>query len=273
MRSSKFRVLTGDKNGATLPVVNSFMIPILLTTGSFLALMACWHCLAVPRLRKGPSGDARIELMRIFVDTYARLFHRLQVEGLQNLPETVPKGMLVISNHGSPLDPFLIQASRPGLFIHWMMAKDQMGPDSNGFWRFLGIIPTDRIKGDPAAALAALRLLRRGKSVGLFPEGRLETSSDTLLPFQPGAGTLISLSGAPVLLICVDGTPRTETILAAFFRRSRSRVRIIGLLHFAKGHDPDEITEELRRRFLSETGWDQDDAPEPLIQQQDPFLS
>ncbi|MCH2152410.1 MAG: 1-acyl-sn-glycerol-3-phosphate acyltransferase, partial [Phycisphaerales bacterium] len=182
---------------------------LTLIIGSFLAVIACWHGLAAPRLRRGPSGDARVELLRFVVDRYTRLFHQLKVEGLENLPETPPKGMLLVSNHGSPLDPFLIQASLPHLFIHWMMAKDQMGSDARGFWEMLGIIPTDRIKGDPAAALAAIRLLRRGKTVGLFPEGRLETAPDTLLPFQPGGGTLISLSGAPVLMVCVDGTPRT----------------------------------------------------------------
>ena len=263
--------MTGDKNGATLPVVNSFII-FILAVGLLLALSGCWRFLAAPRLRKGPSGDARIELIRFFVENYTRRFHRLKVEGLENLSERPSGALLVISNHASPIDPFLIQASFPHLFIHWMMAKDQMNPDSQGFWKWMRVISTDRFKADPAAALSALRLLRRDKPVGIFPEGRLETTQGSLLPFQPGVGTLASLSGAPILLLCVDGTPATHSTLIAFLRPSRSRVRVLDLLQFSKGHDPDEINQQLRDRILAETGWDQDEETEPLLHPPDPFL-
>ena len=52
-------------------------------------------------------------------------------------------------------------------------------------FRTLGCIPVGRRGVDTAATKQAIRLANEGGLVGLFPEGRINTSSELLLPGRP----------------------------------------------------------------------------------------
>ena len=243
---------------------------VAVAAGSLLVLAALWQILVTPSLRRGPTGDPTVTLMCLITRFYAIVLHRIRVEGNEHLPGTSGP-LLVVSNHGSPLDPFLIQSACP-FFIHWMMARDQMKPGFEDLWRACRVIPTDRLKGDATAAIAALKLLRRNGVVGIFPEGRFERPQGQVLPFHEGIGALVSHSGAAVLLVCVQDTPETDSIGGSFVRPSRSRVRFLDCLSFPKGTDPAVITATLRNRLLKETGWIDITDIAPLPPPVDPFL-
>ncbi|MCH2132529.1 MAG: 1-acyl-sn-glycerol-3-phosphate acyltransferase [Phycisphaerales bacterium] len=243
---------------------------VALAVGIPLFLVAFWQLWITPRLRRGPSGDAVVTFATLLTRWYVRLVHRVHYDGLDVLPSE-PGPLIVVANHGSALDPFLIQSGCP-FFIHWMMARDQMAPGLEDIWRATRVIPTDRLKGDPSAARAALRLLKAGKVVGIFPEGQFSRPHDQLLPFHDGVGTLVSRTRARVLLACVDGTPETTHVAGAFFRPSRSRVRFLDVLTFPAGTEPSTITATLRDRLLAETGWTDCPSADPLPRPPGPFL-
>lgn len=244
---------------------------LAVALGASLALVALWQVFVTPRLRLGPAEDTGLNFVWILLRLYARVVHRLRVEGREHLVDL--KGpLLVVCNHSSPLDPFLVQSATP-LFIRWMMATDQMPPDSAMLWQFSGVIPTERHHPTPTAAITAIRLLRKGSVVGVFPEGRLERPTGRILPFHNGVGELVARTNARVLLACVQDTPVTDSIGAAFLRPSHARLRFLGVLSWPKGTKPATITKSLRNRIIEASGWPVVDDVQPLSPPGDPFLT
>lgn len=244
---------------------------LAIVLGAPLVLVALWQVLVTPRLRHGPGGDTGITFVWLLVRLYARAVHRLRVEGREHLAGL--KGpLVVVCNHGSPLDPFLVQAATPFL-IRWMMAKDQIPPDSAMLQRFSRVIPTDRHRPAASAAIAAIRLLRQGGVIGVFPEGRLARPPGRVLPFHEGVGELVARTGARVLLACLQDTPVTESIGAAFLRPSHARLRFLGVLTWPRGTEPATITATLRARIVDASGWPMVDDIQPLPPPKDPFLA
>jgi 1-acyl-sn-glycerol-3-phosphate acyltransferase len=159
---------------------------------------------------------------------YATWFHSLEV--LTPCPIPLEGGGILVCNHTSSLDPVLLQAAVPRLII-WMMAKEYR----NLFglkWFFDAIepIPVERSGRDTAATRAALRVLKEGKILGLFPEGRIEPHHH-LLPFQTGAAMLATRSGVPVYPAYLDGTQRQTGMMEAFLRPNHARLSFGPPLH------------------------------------------
>ncbi|MEE2906778.1 MAG: lysophospholipid acyltransferase family protein [Planctomycetota bacterium] len=244
---------------------------LAIALGAPLALVALWQVFVTPRLRQGPAGDTGVTFVWILLRFYARVVHRLRVEGREHLVDL--KGpLVVVCNHSSPLDPFLVQ-SATSIFIRWMMATDQMPPDSAMLWQFSRVIPTERHQPAPRAAITAIRLLRQGGVVGVFPEGRLARPAGRVLPFHDGVGELVARTNARVLLACVQGTPVTDSIGAAFLRPSHTRLRFLGVLSWPEGTEPTAITTSLRDRIVEASGWLPVEEVQPLSPPGDPFLT
>jgi 1-acyl-sn-glycerol-3-phosphate acyltransferase len=152
---------------------------------------------------------------------FSRVYHRLEVLAPCRLPKS--GAAIVVCNHTSGLDPHLIQSPCPRL-ITWMMAKEYYD-----LWYLkpvfeqLGVIPVTRSGRDMSAMRAAMRALENGQLVGIFPEGRIETSRE-MLPFQTGVALMAMKTGVPVYPAYLDGTQRNKEMLAAFMRPQRARV-------------------------------------------------
>ncbi|MDP6381455.1 MAG: lysophospholipid acyltransferase family protein, partial [Phycisphaerae bacterium] len=113
-------------------------------------------------------------------------------------------GVLVVSNHQSYLDPILsaLGATRPfnpmaraSLFRNWAFS-----------WliRSLFAFPIKRTTGDLGAIREALRRLRQGKIVLVFPEGT-RTSDGSIGQIQEGVVAIASRAGVPIVPMVVDG--------------------------------------------------------------------
>jgi len=154
-----------------------------------------------------------VGLLRGLNACYVRMFHDLRVRTPCRLPRHGPA--IIVSNHISGLDPVLIQAVCPRP-IRWMMAREYYQQKSLK-WMLdqVGIIPVDRSGRDMAATRAALAALRDGYILGVFPEGKIETSRE-LLPFQNGIVLLATKSGAPIHPVYVEGSQRGKDMLPAY---------------------------------------------------------
>jgi 1-acyl-sn-glycerol-3-phosphate acyltransferase len=152
---------------------------------------------------------------------FTRAFHRLDVLSPCRLPKNGPA--IIVCNHTSGLDPHLIQACCPRL-IRWMMAKEYYDQRSVNFLlRELGAIPVARSGRDMAAMRAAMRALQNGQLIGIFPEGRIESSRE-LMPFQTGVALMAMRMDVPVYPAFLDGDQRNTTMLQAFFLPHRARI-------------------------------------------------
>ncbi len=111
--------------------------------------------------------------------------------------------MIFAANHIGVLDgPLLaIFAPRP---VHALTKHEMFRGRTGRFLRRSGQIPLDRFAADPRAVRTALRVLRDGGAVGVFPEG---TRGDgELHRFHHGAAYLALVSGAPVVPVILLGT-------------------------------------------------------------------
>jgi 1-acyl-sn-glycerol-3-phosphate acyltransferase len=161
----------------------------------------------------------------------------------QHVPET--GAVIVACNHVSYVDPVALGVgfSRPVTYLakKQLFAIPVLGPIIAG----LGAYPLDREAGGVAAVRAALRALKDGRCVGIFPEGTRNLHGDA--PEKGGAALLAALSGAPVVPAAIAGTRRLRlrhpirVIYGEPIRVERQRK--------ADGDDLAKWTEEIMRRI------------------------
>jgi 1-acyl-sn-glycerol-3-phosphate acyltransferase len=152
---------------------------------------------------------------------FARVYHRLDVLSPCQLPRTGPA--ILVCNHTSPTDPLFIQAVclRP---IVWMMAKEYYDlPGMNWVYRQIEAIPVARSGRDMAATREALRALKHGRILGIFPEGKIEPAHD-LLPFQTGIALLAAKAKAEIFPTYLDGTQRGKSMVDSVLRPQHARL-------------------------------------------------
>jgi 1-acyl-sn-glycerol-3-phosphate acyltransferase len=177
-------------------------------------------------------------------------FHSLTVLRRCRLPRRGPA--ILVCNHTSSLDPALLQAASPRM-IRWMMAREYDSPGLRWFFRKLGVIMVERSGRDAAATRAALRLLEQGAVVGIFPEGKIETTTQ-LLPFHSGIALLALKSGAPVFPAYLDGWQRGRGMLQAIVAPSHATLSFGPPLRFDRADPGRQQLPEIARRIQEAVG-------------------
>jgi len=134
-------------------------------------------------------------LASYLVRNYARLFRGLEVEGLDLIPREDGRGLIVAGNHISSFDPPLIGSLVPRE-IHFM-AKRELFERQPLRWvvEHLMAFPIDRHKGDTRGIKEALRFLKSGVAVGIFPQGTRNTGDAAALD---GAAFLAQRADVPL---------------------------------------------------------------------------
>lgn len=103
------------------------------------------------------------------VNGILRIFIFYKVKGNENIP--IDGAFLLCSNHRAYKDPVLLAAGcRRKLTF---MAKDDLfkKPFLGGLIKALGAFPIKRGKGDAAAVMATLKIMKQGGATVIFPEG------------------------------------------------------------------------------------------------------
>lgn len=171
------------------------------------------------------------------------------------LPLPKDEGAVLVSNHRSSIDPFFVQvmAHRD---IHWMVAKEYCdSPKFGWFLRIVEVIPTNRGGIDTAATKLAIRYLKEGKIVGMFPEGRINMTDELLLPARPGAAMIALKAGVPILPCYIAGSPYDRTAWSPFLMTARATVRFgkpIDLSFYADRADDREVQAEITQLVMQE---------------------
>ena len=150
-----------------------------------------------------------------------RLCFGLQSRGTEHVPATGP--VLLVANHVSFLDPPLVGAVAPRPLTFMAKAELFRVPLFGGLIRRLNARPVRREGGDAGALRAALRALKDGGALLVFPEGT-RGEGGILGPAKPGAGMLAVLGGAPVIPVYVNGSGRAWPRGRRFPRRARVTV-------------------------------------------------
>lgn len=138
-------------------------------------------------------------LVYFFFRTFFRLFNRIEVRGLENVPPSGP--LIIASNHLSNADPPALLSYLALVRLPNIIAKKELfsvWPLSYFLPRW-GAIPVDRVRegGDLGALRGCLTALRRGGCLAIFPEGT-RAKGRKLKP-KAGVALMAHKSGAPVL--------------------------------------------------------------------------
>lgn len=152
---------------------------------------------------------------------YCRSYHRLRTQPLQ-LPET--GGVILAANHFSGLDGFIILAlsQRP---VRFLIAKEEYERFGlQWLFRAAGCIPVAREARPDKAFREAVRVLRQGEVIALFPHGTIHLDSDPPKKLKAGVARLSELSGCPVIPLRIDGIRAKGSVIWGFFLRAHAVV-------------------------------------------------
>lgn len=162
----------------------------------------------------GPTPDRRDKPYRFIIRVCLvvfRLFRfRFDVRGSEHVPTS--GGAIICSNHVSFFDfTFLGLGALPQHRLVRFMAKSSVFDHwfAGRFMRAMQHIPVDR-KAGAAAFEAAVRALKDGKVVGVFPEATISTSF-TVKDLKAGAARMAVQSGVPIIPAAVWGGHRVAT--------------------------------------------------------------
>ena len=180
-----------------------------------------------------------------FLRPAAKLFFLYKFSGREKIPEGAA---IICANHSSMTDPVLIAfAFGRGHYIHFMAKKELMTTPVVGFvLRNIDAFPVDRGANDTQSVRTAMRYLKMGEKILMFPEGT-RVSEDEAVAAKTGAVRLASRLNVPIIPVHI---PRRKGLF------SRPNIGIGDPICIEKPEDGDytEITENLMRSINTMAG-------------------
>jgi 1-acyl-sn-glycerol-3-phosphate acyltransferase len=142
--------------------------------------------------------------LRLTTTWLIHLLFQTKGYGLENIPATGP--FVVVSNHASFLDPYLIGFTSINRQVGFM-AKEELFkvPIFGSIIRYCGAFPVKRGTRDDSAIQHFHDFLHSGKPLVLFVEGT-RTLTGELQKAKKGSGMLIYNAKVPVIPAYIDGT-------------------------------------------------------------------
>lgn len=129
---------------------------------------------------------------------------RIKAKGLENFPQK--SGFIIASNHRSHLDSPVVNIISPVPVIFLAKAELFKVPVLGWLIKKSGAIPIERNKKSGNKSLIkALKLLKEGYTIGVFPEGTRAKPKEFLKP-KAGIGLLISKAKVLVVPVRIEGT-------------------------------------------------------------------
>lgn len=156
------------------------------------------------------------------VYTMGRLLWRVSFTNLP--PPELSGGAILAANHRSSVDPFFVQLAARRR-VHWLVAKEYCQHVIFGkVLRPLQVIPTNRSGLDLNATKLAIEIARQGRLVGMFPEGRINTTTQPLLAIRAGAAMVAVKTGVPVIPLYIEGSPYRRVVWSPLLMPARVRI-------------------------------------------------
>ena len=141
-------------------------------------------------------------VLRLFAVLLCSILFRIHVTGRENIPKQ--KGILLISNHASYLDPVILGVASLRPLYFFARANLFQNPVFGWLIRSLHAFPVHIERLDKDAIERAIKELTEGKVVVVFPEGTRSRGGE-LRAGQAGAGFLAVKAKVPVLPVYLRG--------------------------------------------------------------------
>jgi 1-acyl-sn-glycerol-3-phosphate acyltransferase len=159
--------------------------------------------------------------LRLIASIIARLTSRLELTGLENLPDEPP--YLLVTNHLSVLDLPLLLFVIPHTIRAFAASKHRSNLLYGPILEAADTIWVRRGEIDRQALREALAVLKRGEVLGVAPEGTRSNETHALQKAKAGAAYLATRADVTIVPVGIAGTERISHNL---LRLRRTRVRI-----------------------------------------------
>ena len=191
----------------------------------------------------------------------AKTFFNYRVIGAENMIEEGP--CIIAANHCSFFDPPLVGVACKRA-IHYLARKSLLEwPVLGPIFPELNVIPVDRKNADRSALMGAIRVVKNGGAVLIFPEGT-RSLDGKLQPAQPGIGMIAAKTGAPVVPAYITGSydafprdrkiPRLTRVEISIGNAIKPEVAGNGSGRYAYQDAADEIVEAIGMAARTRTG-------------------
>ena len=130
------------------------------------------------------------------------------------------KGFIIAGNHRSYLDPVFVMSvfrPRPVRYI----AKEEfftVNPIIARLASWVGVFPVKRHTADMTAIKRAVRMLKRGEILGIFPEGTRIREKDQEVTYHEGIALIATLAKVPVVPVHIWNTDKIKPPNSRIFR-------------------------------------------------------
>jgi acyl-[acyl-carrier-protein]-phospholipid O-acyltransferase / long-chain-fatty-acid--[acyl-carrier-protein] ligase len=190
----------------TLMLAGGASIPGVVGTMGFatlvVALISCW---LLPET-----------VFKALIRGVLQFLYRVEVSGTENMPQPGQPAVVVV-NHVSFLDGLLLAAFLPGkptFAVHTRIAKAWWVKPLLPLFDAFPVDPTN-----PLSAKAMVKAVREGRTLVIFPEGRI-TVTGALMKIFDGPGMVADRADAPIVPVRIDGAQFTP------FSRLRGKIRL-----------------------------------------------
>ncbi len=145
------------------------------------------------------------------INILCRVYFRVKVIGLSNIPNDPP--YIIAPNHESALDQTMVSYAMGGKRreqLYTLAVKHFYDrPVARVFMKIAANVMRIDSEDDFFPALrSAVKVLKKGKSIYINPEGTRSQSGE-LLPFKVGVGILAVETDVPIVPVYIDGTFRS----------------------------------------------------------------
>jgi 1-acyl-sn-glycerol-3-phosphate acyltransferase len=199
-----------------------------------------------------PKPDPRDKKKFYFADTSQRrvlillaraIFYAMmkyEVNGLENFPRE--GAVILAANHVTNFDGFVMQFSVPRPIFFMGKAELFKNPIMDVLMRNLSSFPVNRGEKDQWAMEHALKVLRHGQALGMFPEGTRSNGSG-LKVAKTGTAKLAIEAGCLIVPMTIVGSDK-------FFKKFPHRARVCIQILPPIAPNPDESPLALTDRLM-----------------------
>jgi 1-acyl-sn-glycerol-3-phosphate acyltransferase len=192
-----------------------------------------------PRLEY-PLYETRLHRLIVWLARRVfRLFMKMQISGLENLPES--GAAVVAANHLVLFDVFPVQLALPRMVFYMGKAELFQVGVIHAVFRQMGAFPVYRGERDAWALEHARKVLTAGQLVAMFPEGTRSKGKGLALA-RPGAAKLAIEMGCPLVVVSVNGI---QHLFKKFPRRTEVQVVIAPIILPKPDESPLALTDTL----------------------------
>lgn len=147
-----------------------------------------------------------MDILRLVAFLISKTFWFIKYKGIENIPPKNVGGFVISANHQTYVDPVWVCLLMRRKMRFMAYDKAFNWPFVGRLITYLGAFPVSTDGGESIKAVKeALRTLRDGAVLTVFPEGAREFSDGEMFPFKTGAVQIAYQAGVPILPVTIRG--------------------------------------------------------------------